>query len=353
MLNPVRKSSSSMNSRGFSLIELMLAMLIGIIIIGGVMSLYISTRNTQRVSKDQLQMIADARFVIETISYDLRHAGYWGEADFSQSIRCRLDDPLCTGADMLVTATGDCETRWYIDLNRPMVASDNLTNWAASCTANGYLAGTDVLGVHFADSNTVESLTPVNLLAAGVVFLRSNYQAGGLFIGTAIPTTGPYDLPLWPNIAENNSRTKNRRLMSNVYYVSSYTSTPGGGNPSLRRVELKAGPVMEDSVLIPNVVDLQFEYGVDTDDPLDDSANSYVSANNIPLDNTGAPAWARVRSVKIWVLLRAERKDRDGVAGAQTFTLANNPPVTYNDGFRYYMASSIVKLRNSLEIDVQ
>ena len=57
MLSSMRKPECNMVSRGFSLIELMLAMLIGLIIIGGVMSLYVSTRNTQRTSEDQLQLI--------------------------------------------------------------------------------------------------------------------------------------------------------------------------------------------------------------------------------------------------------------------------------------------------------
>ncbi len=90
MLNSVRTPKYNMSSRGFSLIELMLAMVIGLIIIGGVMSLYISTRNTQRVSEDQLQLISDARFVINTISDDLRQAGYWGAASVTTSIDCTI-----------------------------------------------------------------------------------------------------------------------------------------------------------------------------------------------------------------------------------------------------------------------
>lgn len=352
MLISARQTNSSLpgSGRGFSLIELMLAMLIGIIIIGGVMSLYISTRNTQRSSEDQLQLIADARFVINTIAYDLRHSGYWGEADLNSSIRCRFNDPLCKDtSEKLVDATGDCAAGWYIDLDKPMIASDNVSPYTTSCTTKAYKAGTDTLGVHYADSNTVQSAG----LAAGITFVRSNYEAGGLFIGKTIPTGGAFDgYTNWEDNARNNRRSKNRRLMSYLYYVSSDTDGITG-QPSLRRVELQEGPIMKDSVLIPGVVDLQFEFGIDTDSPMDPSANSYVAVAQIPkIPITNEPNWGRVRSVKIWVLMRSARADLDGITSSQTFTLAKNPAVTYNNGFRHYLVTSIVNLRNTLELDV-
>lgn len=352
MLKPVYGMPRHAGYRGFSLIELMLAMLIGIIIIGGVMSLYISTRNTQRTSEDQLQMIADARFVVNTIAYDLRHAGYWGEADVNTSIVCRLGDAAClgtgsfTGSNMQ-QATGDCFDFWYIDIERPVTATDNVTTYANTCTSQAYKPGTDVLGVHYVDSNTVAS----SQLAAGITYLRSNYMAGGLFLGTPVPPSSlsAYDgLRYW----DDDTRSKNRRLIAHVYYVSSETDGVAG-RPSLHRVELQAGPVMTDAVLIPGVVDLQFQYGVDTNSPMDNSANSYVSVGKIPKDAAGNPLWARVRTVKIWVLMRTERKDRDGITGAQTFTLANNAPVTYNNGYRHYLLTGIVQLRNTRELDVK
>lgn len=338
---------------GFSLIELMLAMLIGIIIIGGVMSLYLSTRNTQRVSQDQLQMLADGRFVINTIAYDLRHAGYWGEADLNQSIRCRKGDSACATA--LPAATGDCAASWYIDLEQPIIAINDTTtyntvDYATTCANNDYKSGTDVLGVHYADALTVLS----SALAANITYIRSNYEVGGLFIGTAIPTTSAYEgIKYWEDTPKNNIRSANRKLIAHLYYVSKHYQ-PGDGIPSLRRVELQPGPIMKDEALLPGVADLQLQYGIDTNTPQDIDANTYVDADNIPIDaNNGLPQWGRVRSVKIWVLMRSERKDRDGVAGAQTFTLANKAAVTYNDGYRYYLVSSVVRVRNTMEIDIK
>ncbi len=344
MLNSMRKPECNMVSRGFSLIELMLAMLIGLIIIGGVMSLYVSTRNTQRTSEDQLQLLSDARFVINTIGDDLRQAGYWGETAVTTSIVCRNGDATCTGSDALALATNDCANGWYIDLTNAVIASDNTSNYNATCTSQSYRANTDVLGVHYADSNIVATTD----LAATVTYIRSNYDIGGLFIGNTIPTSTPYDgLKYWTNTAANNARSENRQLVSHLYYVSDDT-VAGDGIPSLHRVELEPGPVMKDKMLISGVADLQFQFGVDTSTPKDGSVNSYVDAGSIPTDaTTGATDWSSVRSVKIWVLMRSGRKDIDlPAAGTQTFTLANNTD-SLTDKHQYYMVTSTIYLRNN------
>lgn len=362
MPNSMPRSKYNVLSGGFSLIELMLAMLVGLIIIGGVMSLYISTRNTQRVSEDQLQLLSDARFVINTIGYDIRQAGFWGTASVTSSIVCRKGSPKCTGSDVLDLATGDCEPSWYIDLDNPVTATDNLSNFISTCTTESYKNNTDVLGVHYADSTPILT-QPTNLLATDVTYIRSNYKAGGLFKGDTIPTTGPYaGLPKWKDASENKDITQNRKLVSNLYYVSDNTvQSPADGVPSLHRVELYPGPIMKDKMLISGVVDLQLQYGVDTDrrgEPGYGSVNTYVNAGTaaggpsgdlkgmLEDPTTHVTDWSRLHSVKIWVLMRSARKDLDNPAGAQTFTLGNHGPVTYNDGHRYYMASSVVNLRN-------
>ena len=74
------------NQRGFSLVEMMVAMLIGIIILGGIMTMYTNTRDAQRSSEDQIGLVSDARFALETIGYDLRHAGVFGGTNLPTTI---------------------------------------------------------------------------------------------------------------------------------------------------------------------------------------------------------------------------------------------------------------------------
>ena len=64
--------------KGFSLVELMVAMVVGLIIVSGAFALHSGSREAQVKNEMQMDIVADARFAIDLISYDLRHAGMWG-----------------------------------------------------------------------------------------------------------------------------------------------------------------------------------------------------------------------------------------------------------------------------------
>jgi len=350
MLNIKHNRTGIRRNSGFTLIELMLAMLIGIIIMGGVMQMFITTRDTQRSSEDQMQLIADARFVMQTIAFDLRHAGIWGAMNETKFIACKknseLPCPVHVSTTTLASVANDCAATndWYIDLDFPVIAFDANNPYAGTCATQGYQPGTDVLGLHYADVLTVPSGTGPGGLATGVAYVRSNIRNGMLFVGnTYIPSSDLYkwiDVPL-------DSVTKNYPLRSTVYYVSNYTDVPGDNLPSLHRVELKKGPIMDDSVLIPGVEDLQFEFGLDTTG--DYQVNLYVNAANVTNANWRG---GDVVAVKIWLLMRAENADRDGIGGVQKFTLAGNAESTYNDGIRRFLVTDVVRLRNTTRLDL-
>ncbi len=337
------------SSSGFSLVELMLAMLIGLIIMGGVMQLFVSTRDTQRSSEDQLALLGDARFAIDTIAYDLRHAGVWGRHNNGQLIACHSDTTTAlacpTGSEM-GTATGDCVDYEYINFNAPVFGTDNSNPYAGTCANQSYQAGTDVLSVRYADTNWVDTAD----LEANVVYVRSNLKSGMVFksAGATYPTSGSIFYK-W----DDATATSNHLLISRTYYVSDYTDTSGDGLPSLRRVDLTTGPALEGDVLLSGVENFQLEFGVDigTDgvagSDKDGQVDSYVKAGNVSSWSDG-----EVLSVRIWLLMRSDRVDRDNIGKAQEFTFAGETVTTTNDGYRRYLVSSVVKLRNVYQADL-
>lgn len=334
-------------SGGFSLVELMLAMLIGLIITGGVMSIYISTRDTQRVSDDQLQMVADARFAIETIGFDIRHAGSWGGTNLQQDIHCQKDYDNCSFGDDMPKATGDCVDYDYINLRRPVFGlNDNISTYASTCATNNYKALTDVLEVRYADPTAVATVA----LAADTAYARTNVKGGKLFKTGAAPSIPDHDHYKWEPFDNTNTVTQNYPLVSHVYYVSSETD-PGDNIPSLRRASLVAGPQMDDEVLISGVEDFQVQYGVPdtTTNPNDNkTVVSYVTADNITTD----VEWQKVSSIKIWLLMRSERKDRDGIMGSRSFNYAGKS-ADETDGYRRFLISSVIELKNTNRLGEQ
>ena len=338
-MNPGRLNSGY--SSGFSLVELMLAMLIGLIIMGGVMQMYVSTRDTQRSSEDQLAMLGDARFAMETIAYDLRHTGIWGKHNYSTLIYCRKGDDDCPVDLEMPLATSDCADEEYINLDYPLFAENNNNPYTNTCITGSYKAGTDVLSVRYADTNKLGS----DVLSKNYAYIRSSFRTGMLFMGPDIPDPSDLHLYKWKDDEANS----NHLLISRVYFVSDYTDASGDGLPSLYRGDLLAGPEMVSDVLLRGVEDFQLEFGIDAGN--DGQVNSYVNASNIPLDPNGDPDWNKVLALKVWLLMRSEREDRDNIGGTQQFTIAGVKGDSFDDGYRRYLVSGVVKLRNSFQID--
>lgn len=65
-----------MKQHGFSIVEAMISMLIGIILLAGSMQVFISSKKSFLLQDAISQIQDDARFAIHFITRDLRHAGY-------------------------------------------------------------------------------------------------------------------------------------------------------------------------------------------------------------------------------------------------------------------------------------
>ena len=320
------KNNNGKRQQGFSLVEMMLAMVIGIIIMGGILSVYTNTRDLQRSSEDQVNLVTDARFALETIGYDLRHAGVYGGTNITDLVDCRMGDAGCPGPMPL--ATGDCHNEWYINIQQPIFGGEGVIPAGYSCILN-HKANTDVLVMRYADSNPVATAS----LVPGTAYVRSNYPSGQLFIG---PTQ-----PVIPD--DEGALTANHQLYSRAYYISNFTNTPGDGQPSLRRVELINGPQLQDQLILPGATNLQVQYGEDLDGG--GSIDQFVNADAVT-------DFSNVYAVRLWVLIKTEREEQ-GLDTARTFTIAGNTVNTPNDGYRRLLISSVIKMRNMVQLDKQ
>lgn len=329
--NVIRRSGET----GFSMVELLVAMLVGMIIVGGVFSLHVATQKTQKVNDMQMDMVADARFAIDMLAYDLRHAGMWGGTNKDGIIECRIGDNACVVN--VPNATGDCTGSRYNNLKEPVYGTDgaNLDRYNSSCipASQAHRANTDVLEIRYADSNPVAA----GSFISNTIYVRSNFLSGRLFLSNnGQPKISAYD---------SSALTNNYKLQSFVYYVSDFTDVSGDGVPALKRVALSPGPMMKRQTLVSGVVDFQVQFGVD--DVTDKDGKQLVDAY---VDGDSVTDWSRVMSAKIWLVLRSDKKQY-GVNTKKTFTIAGQD-VTYGgkDDYRYFMVSSVVDLRNAKQI---
>ncbi len=323
-------------SRGFSLVELLVAMVVGLIIVSGAFSLHSGSRKIQIKSEEQMDMVADARFAIEMIAYDLRHAGMWGGTNKDGLITCRSTDTTCVTA---LTATNDCAVgvgtpAWAFDLSRPIFATNASNPYSSTCipASEKYLAGTDVLEIRYADSN----VTATGDLKAGQAYVRSNFLNGKVFVGATQPELDGYELsPL----------TANHELHAYAYYISDYTDADGDKIPSLRRASLVNSPLIQNQILVSGVTDMQVQFGVDVTG--DQIVDRYDHPNVVTTDNN----WNNVYAAKIWLLMRTD-KMQQGMNTEKWFEIAGAAAVKTGgqDDYRYFMVTSVVDMRNLKQI---
>lgn len=338
------------NSHGFSLVELMVAMLVTLILLAGIGQIFLSSKKSFNI-QDSLSRIQDnGRYAIETLAQDIRRAGYWGgNADITKISGSAISSG---SADLIIDTTGDCSaanTDWALKLNRHIFgkndAKDDGKGDYACLDPLPYVDGGDILVVRYASPWVVGGTTLPLSSCGGTIaacyedkyFLRSSLFKGRLFLGTNAAN------------AENTLITppvRTSELISRIYFVGTAgnaSKCPGTGTvKSLNRLILNSAGTAVSEEVAYGVEDLQLRYGVDTDG--NNSVDQYYDANDVPDDDDGVPDWDKVSAVRIWLLMRAECPDT-GYTNNTPYPLPGGP-ATYNDSYRRQLYTTTVQLRN-------
>jgi len=78
---------------GFSLIELMVAITIGLAVLAGLTTIFSNSSATYGELEKTAQQIENGRYAIDLIGQDLRHAGFYGQFQGSTATPAALPDP--------------------------------------------------------------------------------------------------------------------------------------------------------------------------------------------------------------------------------------------------------------------
>ncbi len=300
--------------RGVTLVELMVALLIGAILLAGAITVYVNSRNAYQTNEILARIQENARFALDIVEPDIRQAGYWG----LNNGMITVDGAAAQGDALAVGVAGDCRVNFSVDLNLTIEGNNNAFPWAG-CAAfgAGVQNNTDVLVVRRG------SIEPT-VAQPGRVQVQSDRQRIQVFWDGVVPG----------GFAPAQSQTHD--VVVHAYYVSQ-DSTIGAGIPSLRRKTLVAGPLLQDEEVIPGVEDFQVQYGVDTSG--DGAANRYVNPNNLP-------AGSLIVAVRLWFLMRSDQPQIGHVDNANYVYADRNVPAP-NDAFRRVLVSKTIELRNS------
>lgn len=319
-------NSLSRRQDGFTLVELMIGMTLGLVLIGGVVGLFLQSRQSFRVDENVARMQNQARFAMDQLSRDLRMAGFVAEPLSAAAVT--LDGSLAIAdgcgpageADWLVRVldggTGENTTLTGIDNATPAEAAA-----AYGCIDSAEFSdGSDVVAVKRAAGRIV----PPAEIEADRIYLESTGTVALLFKEpAAAPLAGP---------------TNFREYRPQVYYIRNFGVVPGDGIPTLCRKGLGVGSPapIETDCIAQGIENLQISYGLDLDG--DGAANQYLPDPTLTeLQN--------VVSARIVLLARTLDEDRK-YTDTRTYQVGNSPDYTPNDAFHRRIYAVTVSVRN-------
>ena len=312
--------------RGLSLVELMVALTIGLIILAGVSTLFVSSRKTYTTQDRLARLQENARFAMQFLIKDLRLAGYYG---------C-LDEISSDTVHSTINSTG-----FTYDAGTPIeglnsvggtVSTPTGTWYPSTSTAvpSGIKLGTDAVTIRMQDVATAVDLradmpqpsaelkvTSLSNFTTNDILMISDCSSADLF---QVTSTNGSALTVQHQSGTGTPGNKNppdgwlsksyappaqvMRFLTRRYYIRDNAN----GIPSLYRDD-NGGAATE---LVEGIESLKISYGKDTNG--DNVPNIYLKPGDTGL--TSAADWSSVVSVRIGILARTvNTKDTDVDSG--------------------------------------
>jgi len=318
---------------GVTLVELMVALALGLLITVAMLKVYVDASGLYRFNEGLARVQENGRFALEFIRRDARVAGFWGcysEAPLTNQISTTSNAWINVAAGH-ITGTNDD------GLN----SADSIT--FRSATGGGTLVNTAMTAA--SDSVSVDSVATIT---SGMAALISDCDNGDIFQVTGISGT------LLAHAAGTSSNTSANLSKayaggSRVYQAqqSTFCIAPGAdpSQPALRRL-INPTPgqtcASNGAELIEGVENLQILYGEDTDADGegangDGTANRYVPISTASLDID------RVVSVRLSLLARSLNNNLTTTPSPYTF---NGTTVTPADQYLRKVFTTTITLRN-------
>jgi len=373
---------------GMSLIEMMVAMVIGLVLMLGVIQVFVASRTASMLAEGNARAQENGRFALEFLQRDIRMAGHFGCVnDQAHFIKGEGDPRVSTGAatgsghplDFSVSVQGYEATSTgpgtSLTLGGTWSGAEKLP---ASITKLNPRAGSDVLVLRYlapegvpvatlatgSDStvgfdSTLGNRLTENGVATPLLFGVADCSHADVFKGTyvagSVKVTG---LDLGRYVTQPSGQTMIYRAESVVYFVGTSATT---GEPALMRARADGGnDYAAPEELVEGIENLQVLYGLDQTTNISSVTpplghiSTQVTATGVTsdADATGAAQWRRVGLVQVGILARSPLST---TAPAPSAAL-NYPsalgvsfaPATTPDGRYRTTYESTIALRNRL-----
>lgn len=269
---------------GFSLVELMISMVLGLVVTAGVIQVFVSTRTTNSLNQAIAQVQESGRYIALRIQQELREVGRY------DSNAGRIDDSV------------DLTSESNFVLRQPVALGGDYSSDANLGSEDGSASGNDQI--------------VVNLLA------REDCT------GNSFAVTSPNEL----------------HIVNHYFVDGEQLKCVGYNGRYLRGLQSNSTPSSA-VVLLDNVASFQVEYGISADVADNNSAVvRYVNAGQLANARLGDQ---QVVSIRLAVLIKSETVAVPNMATNQV-SLLSETAITLDNNHYFQVFSVSVALRNSL-----
>jgi type IV pilus assembly protein PilW len=332
----VTPTCAKRKSGGFSLVELMVALAIGLFLVIGLISLLVSISHTRTELDKTSRQIENGRYALQLLTADVQHAGFMGWYT-PKSATSTLPADVCapSGGDFVATPSVSVPVFIY-----------GYTGSASSpsCLSNR-LAGTAILVVRRVSTTAI----PVGSAVAGETYMQ---------VAACAPLNPPFVVS--SNSGDFTLKQKDcgtaatiRKYIVRLYYISSCNvCSPSDNIPTLKMAEFVNG-AMTITPLAEGIQNLQIDYGVDTNNdgaPDCNVSNPGDTTQTVcsPYDWTvAATNWANVVAMRIYVLARNNEATADWT-DTRTYDLglAGSYTPASGDKYKRHVYGAVVRVVN-------
>lgn len=306
----------AMRQSGFGLIELMIALLLGLIVIGGATAVFLSNKQSYRSNDALSQVQENSRIAFELIARDVRQTGLTGCGNLGRVANVLNNGPNNGGTD------------WYADFGNALIGYEGDEDDPAVTTGTGTaqrVAGTDSLeliglddsGLSVASHNPSAANFKLNESSAdladgdiivvcdpdhAVITQITNYNSSNVTLvhNTGTETPGncskglgfPTQCTTLGNQYAFGPNSQIAKLAAIDWYIG---NNPLGGRSLYRIGLLNSGgvPTPTPQEMIRNVDDMQIQY------------HSPAGATYVDADTVTASAWGTVDAVRLTLQFRS------------------------------------------------
>lgn len=344
--------------RGFSLIELMVAITISLLIFAAVLRLFLDIGRTNDELAKTNEQIENGRFSIQLLQVDLMHAGFW------DGYIPAYDDPAGSGGTPPTDAPAPCTVygSWdaaYIDaaLATPVQIYSGVPAGCETLVTDKR-PNTDVIITRHADT-CVAGTTGCATETADELYIQVSRCStdGSRYV---LGQSGDANFNLRQRDCDGTVLAGKRRFVSHLYYIKNEN-----GTPTLMRSTLQNnGTTVAFSApqaLISGVESLRAELGIDTVNAQtgqnvdygtgkrgDGVPDSYINSTSNCATTCAASLMdnlVNVVSANLYVLVRSSQAS-PGYTDSKAYQLGPFSVAAANDQFKRHVFSTNVRFHN-------